>query len=249
MDLKEYQIDPAFPPDKTELWAGRDKEDDHWVLSHNSLRGELDELDKCIAALSAADRLESWQLDCLSKVWQYHYEHIQKHHDSEEFTLQPFVGTRVKYPDTISNGHKELELKLDLLHKMVTEELPKQPEKGVAPFAELFSPYKKVLIEHLQEEEDTVVPLIHAYFTPEEFKVPGKTMGQTGGHAGSFVYYIGANKFRNETMGKLGIPFFVWYLAFKGALKEYQDQVIANVTALQEGKPPEGKKGWLGGIF
>ena len=250
MDLKEYQKDPAFPPDKTSLWADRKKEDDHWVISHNSLRGELDELTTCLTALGDTKPLEAWQLTALKHVWMYHYEHIQKHHESEEVVLQPFVGTRVKYPESISNGHKELELKLNILHNLVTQELPEKAEGGIQPLADLFAPYKMFLEEHLKEEEEVALPLIRAFFTPDEFKETGKAMGQAGGHAGSFVYYVGADKFKNETMAKLGIPFFVWYVAFKGALKEYEESVIKNVTALQEGKPPEAAKGgWLGGLF
>ena len=55
-------------------------------------------------------------------------------------------------------------------------------------FQTMFQSYATELRQHLQDEEDTALPLLRAFFTQDEFKATGKRMGIEGGHAGSFVY-------------------------------------------------------------
>lgn len=71
-------------------------------------------------------------------------------------------------------------------------------------------------------------------------------MGQEGGHTGSFVYYIGEDRFRSEMMPRMNIPFFVWYIAFSGALGEYQKQVIEQVQALEKNEEPVQSSSFFG---
>ena len=105
-------------------------------------------------------------------------------------------------------------------------------------FAQAFEPYATHMCAHLKAEEDVAIPVMRAYFTEDEFKATGKRMGSEGGHAGSFVYYITEEKFRNEVMPRWGIPFFVWYVAFGPAMKEYEQSVIFQRQALETNTPP-----------
>ena len=107
-DLKQYQKDnSSFGPDKTGTWV-TSIDQDGWVLSHNSLRGELDEVSAaCAAILSTKNNktdtlLAAWKLQCLQTVWKYHADHVVLHQKAEEEVMQPFLETRVKYPKQVS---------------------------------------------------------------------------------------------------------------------------------------------------
>ena len=107
-DLNQYQKDPAFLPDKTETWV-TSKDQDGWVLSHNSLRGELEEMRAALTAItnssnSETTTIDSWKLECLQSIWKYHLDHVVLHQKAEEEVLQPFLETRVKYPTQVSQS-------------------------------------------------------------------------------------------------------------------------------------------------
>ena len=117
--------------------------------------------------------------------------------------------------------------------------MQEQSVAAVQSLAQAFEPYATHMCAHLKAEEDVAIPVMRAYFTEDEFKATGAQMGSKGGHAGSFVYYITEEKFRNEIMPRWRIPFFVWYLAFGPALKEYEQSVIAKRQALEANQLPK----------
>lgn len=129
---------------------------------------------------------------------------------------------------------------------MNVEELGKLLEdtsgkESIEAFQSMFQQYAAELRQHLKDEEDTALPLLRAFFTQDEFKATGKQMGIEGGHAGSFVYYIGEERFRKELMPKWGMPFFLWYIAFAPAIKEYRLQVIVPGECITANTPPAGE--------
>jgi len=111
----------------------------------------------------------------------------------------------------------------------------------LATFQQSFELYAAGLLEHLQNEEELVLPMIRAFYSQADFKEMGKRMGKEGGHAGSFVYYMGEDKFRHQFMPNHHVPSFVWYVAFSRALQEYKYQVIRHLEALEKnvGPPPD----------
>ena len=48
--------------------------------------------------------------------------------------------------------------------------------------------------------------------------------------------------FREEFMPQEGIPFFVWYLDFKGKYEHYITEVKSQIDGLMSGEPPAVKK-------
>jgi len=242
-DFTEFQEDPFFPPDKASTWFGWNKEEDRFFLSIQSLRGEYEELEKCMAALPDLSytgqkedrryRYEDWQEDCLKAAWNYHSEHVKRHTNWIETVLLPFLETRVKCPDSLKKNIEDVDRDLWNLDRNV----------GNRRFARGFDgSYKHNLFLQLEMEEDIFIPWIQAYFTSEEFEEIVETMSEMDGHFGSLVYYTGEERFRKEIRVILGIPLSAWLDTYKGALKEYQEEVIENVAALQEGKAPENKK-------
>lgn len=111
-------------------------------------------------------------------------------------------------------------------------------KENISAVSNDFEKYRNDLIEHLEAEECLSLPLLRAYFSQADFKTIGKRMGKEDGHSGSFVYFCGEDKFRNELMVKWGMPSFVSYEAFSKALQEYQVGVIRHVEAIETNKKP-----------
>lgn len=98
-DFSTYQIDPLFTPDKAGQWK-TPPEDDTWVLSHHSLRGELEEIQKALPKL--VDDPVAWKITALKSMWKYHSDHVLAHHRAEEEVMQPMLATRFRYPEKVS---------------------------------------------------------------------------------------------------------------------------------------------------
>lgn len=98
-DLAKYQTDPKFTPDKAGEW-NTPPEEDSWVLSHNSLRGELEEIEKALPKV--VSNPVAWKLSALKSMWNYHRDHVLAHHKAEEEVIQPVMATRFQYPEKVS---------------------------------------------------------------------------------------------------------------------------------------------------
>lgn len=122
-NLKEYQKDAAFGPDKANAWKYTADKD--WcVLSHKSMRGEIEELTLALQAIlpevcdpqtkkdnnggdddDSGDMMTTipkWKLESFYGIWKYHDKHVRDHHNVETKVLQPFMETRVKIPEKVS---------------------------------------------------------------------------------------------------------------------------------------------------
>ena len=109
--------------------------------------------------------------------------------------------------------------------------------------------YEEILLPHLKEEEDFGLLLTRAYFTHDEIgKIVEKIMAKAPPvEIGSIVYYMGVEKYRKEFMRREGIPFFVWYLAFKKMYGAFLQQFTMQYNAIKLGKPPPTHH--TGGLF
>ncbi|KAJ1471999.1 hypothetical protein T484DRAFT_1842028 [Baffinella frigidus] len=94
-DLK-HMADPSFKPDKAALWNTH-KSRDGWVLAHNSVRFELGEMKRVLAAL-ANTTLAEWQVAAVKAWWAGHATHVHEHHANEDNIFTPFLRTRIAYP-------------------------------------------------------------------------------------------------------------------------------------------------------
>ncbi len=98
-DFSTYQIDPNLPPDKAGTWK-TPPEEDTWVLSHHSLRGELEEIQKALSHV--VSNPVAWKITALKPMWKYHQDHVLAHHKAEEEIMQPMLSTRFCYPEKVS---------------------------------------------------------------------------------------------------------------------------------------------------
>merc|ERR1712232_183864 len=86
--------------------------------------------------------------------------------------------------------------------------------------------------------EVTQLPLMRAYFSPEEITPIVQKIIARGPPAemGSFICTMGEEAFF-DFMKQEGIPGFVWYLDFKPKRDRFRKVVKANIDALIQGVP------------
>jgi hypothetical protein len=86
--------------------------------------------------------------------------------------------------------------------------------------------YQTMMIPHLEQEEAEYLPLCRAYFTPTEMSLQVRDMMTRAPpvETGSFVKCMGIDRFRNEFIPQEKIPWFVWYVAFRGRVKVFEQR-------------------------
>ena len=242
-DLAQYAKSEGFKPDKATKWSIEDG-DDGWSLSHLSIRGEIELLLQSLQALAThsineRSMMDDWKVESLEAMWKHHRSHIVSHQTVEDEILQPALEERFRYPDKAAAGHAELEgllTKIDQALQSVVRDKTRTSVQNLLTIS--FNDYRKAMLEHLHAEEALGVPLLRAYFTQAEFKPIGRTMGKTGGPPGSFVYFMGEDKFRNDFMKRAGMPSFVWHMVFAPAVQEFRNDFLRHATALTETNEP-----------
>lgn len=238
-----YQADPAFKPDKADLWKTPEA-NDGWVHAHNAVRFEIGEMKRVVEALTAPPvRLEKWQVDAVQSWWRGHEVHIHEHHTNEDEIFNPVIRTRVIYPEKLEADHVELVAAMDAIAAHVRALQPGATLEGLHP---LWMRYESIMLPHLHEEEQIGLPLARAYFTPQEIdKVVAQILKQSDPISlGSFVHVMGHKKDAKGFMRENGIPGFVWHIPGKGfkALRTlYRVKMQSHIDSLLAGEVVESR--------
>ena len=226
---------------------------DPMILSHNALRKEVHSMITALGSL--IDRTETkdgdsavpkWTVDTLHTLWKKHELHASDHCMSEETMYKPLLGDN--WPDAIDRTHIELSSMQKQVKKAV-DKLSKDRFSLKAVHDSLLK-YKETMLNHLELEEKTVLPLLQANFNPEEVSQMQRKMLEEGNEnaMGALIYAMSSDgsRFRNEFMKPRNIPSFVWFVTFKRQLSHYKDTVVAKVEAIESGEQPTMKRtGWL----
>lgn len=229
-------------PDKGTLWK-HPPEKDGWMLAHNMIRGEVNQFIDGLESVSAKfpNSTPDWAVDSIKQIWSHHSEAIKDHHRNEDEIVNPFMKTRINLPEKLEADHEIL------LTKM--REIENQIERLTAggsldELIDLMKAYKSTMFPHLEEEEQIALPLLRAYFSPDEFKEPmGEIISTTGkSEFGSMIDSMGVDYFRSTFMTQEGIPFFVWYLKFSSDHAHFTNTVKCHFDALKEGVAVTPKK-------
>jgi len=248
---KEHAVDTdRYPADKASQWEKIPIENDQWTLSHNSLRCEINSMIQALRMFM--DRIHDgsvpeWAANTIKEWWISHIAHITDHCKSEETSYKPMFTERFNWPAEIDELHDAL----DSVKEKVQTAIDKlNTEKStVAAVRDALSDYEGTMLKHFQVEETTALPLMRAYFTPEEISVVQRKILEDAPEnaMGALIYAMSPDgaKFRSDFMAVRGIPSFVWYLAFKGRLAAYKKDVVAKVEAIESGKEPAKKSGWF----
>lgn len=239
-DLR-FQADPTYLPDKAALWK-TDESQDGWVHAHNSIRYEIGELKRVLTALETTT-LAEWQVSAVQTWWANHETHVHEHHSNEDDIFNPFVRTRVVYPEKLEADHVELVASMDAIAAHVRSLAAGSTLSGLVP---LWAAYEQLMLPHLYEEEQVGLPLVRAYFTPKEVERVVASFMQKGDPVsiGSFVHVLGHKKDAKAFMRQNSIPPFVWHVPGKGfkALRTlYRQKQQVHIDSLLAGEPVRSK--------
>jgi len=230
-----YQVDAAHAPDKQSLWD-YPMEDDGWTHAHNAIRYELAAMSGVLAKLGSRP-LSAWEIESMQAWWKGHAIHIHDHHHNEDGIFIPFMNIRCKLPAKLEKDHEWLVAHM----KKIAATFAALGKLSAADLAPLWAEYDSKMRAHLLEEEAVCIPLLRAYFTPQETgKVVESILSLAPAVAmGSFFYSMGGQAPVMRFMKQEGIPFFVWYIQFAGQLATYEREMACHVVALMTGYPPK----------
>lgn len=232
----QFQLSTEFPPDKGDSWKSKPIESDGWVLSHKAIRGEIATFLKVLKAIGArGDKLQEWEVFILQSTFKIHYDHIEGHHHNEDDIYSPVLKTRIKLGDKVEADHQGLMDKMDQVRNAVNK---LEAGNSIMDLTKLMNEYKAIMEPHLKEEEDEVLPLLRLYFTPKDLEPAVKQIidKNTKLDNGTFVYHQTEEFFRNTFMPQEHIPSFVWYIAFKPALKAFVKNFADPLKAVEAGR-------------
>lgn len=213
--------------------------------AHNAIRDEISRFREALASLAERKQLRQWEVECLRTSWGEHQVHVHAHHSNEDDVMVPFLHARIREAERESDDHAallrtlaELELRISGLRAGSWE--------PVAALSDAWAAYEAMMLPHLREEELTQLPLMRAYFLPEEIGPVVQKIIARGPPAemGSFICTMGDEAFF-EFMKQEGIPGFVWYLEFKSKRDSFRRLFVDNLTAVSQGVPPPQS----GGLF
>lgn len=237
----KWQVNPQHAPDKSSSWPHPIK-DDGWVLAHNALRRELQDILEAVSKLKAHHpKTPQWAIESLTRVWEEHTVHVKGHHVNEDEIATPAMKKRVHLPDKLESDHEIVLQKV----QNVTHGIHSLQEHGpVTSVEQALLDYKDVLFPHLLEEEEIALPLFRSYFSPEDWApVQKKIIAEAKPiELGSLIYYQTEEIFREKFMKQEGIPFFIWHLVFRKQYQYFLDNVKAHLDALETGVPMLPKK-------
>ncbi|KAI7839309.1 hypothetical protein COHA_007007 [Chlorella ohadii] len=160
--------------------------DDGWVLSHDALRLDMEDLQRLLDALSAQARAlcNRWcHVGRPELAWRYHAHMLTVHHDTEEQLYFPLLRTRFEVPDKQSADHdrilqliKECDAKFD-----AAAADPAAAAQQLGSLKASFDQFRKLCTEHYREEEVDTLPLIRRHFTPEEVRPTARQISKAYG--------------------------------------------------------------------
>jgi len=239
----QWQADGEYAPDKESTWD-YPKEKDRWVLANNAIRGEVSVLKEALNKLVERGDFQTWEVESFCAAWSEHFNHIHEHHSDQDNVIYPFLATRIRLPERLRSYHGELSRHLNLIAGLVAvlSGLADHPRRSgyVRSMLEAVHEYEKTLLPHLAEEELGPLPLMRAYFKPEEV---GPTVQKTVGvgpscQMGSFIHYAGDEAFF-DFMKQEGMPGYAWYFGLRGKRDHFRRLFVQNLAAVTTGTPPQ----------
>ena len=231
VDAKDtsFQADQKFFPDKEETW-GYPAEKDGWMLAHNSIRAEVLKFEAVLTHISGRT-LKDWEKEGMKVWWKAHEEHVHGHHKNEDDIMNPFLRTRIKYPEKLEADHEGI---IEIMEKLKAAFEDFSDVSNIQP---LWSEYKEILMPHLKEEEQVALPLMRAYFEQKEVSpiVEKIIKSMPKLELGSFFHHIGSKHNNQVFMKQEGIPFFVWHIDFKKSRALYRKEIDSVIESLLRG--------------
>ena len=234
-----WQVSEKYPPDKSHLWS-YPVAIDGWTLAHDALRGEVRDFDTVLQTLQDEQQqmmMGSQQATAMQAWWRGHYVHLLNHHKNEDDILKAFVQQRFHYPSFMEIQHDNILTLLDELNELVGNVLVHaSTDQGRASIVldqiyPKWTSYREELLPHLKAEEDNVIPLVRAYFTPREVQKLVRQLLRRGPavETGSIVHYVGRDKMK-DSMQRQRVPrplaSIVWFLILNPRTRQYNKTML-----------------------
>lgn len=211
--------------------------EDGWVLSHDALRLDLQDMQRLLDSLSsqaAAGRpLQPWQLKAALHAWRYHEHMLRVHHQTEEELYFPLLRTRFEVPQKQSADHEGI-LKLMQACSAGFDAAAQAFDtaaaaKAVESLRQQFGQFRRLCEAHYREEEVETLPLIRRHFTPDEIRPTAKKISKAYGllDMGNYLRPMTPEQ-RTAWMTRVGMPWAVqWLMALQ--VWRYQRAVVQSV--------------------
>lgn len=230
------------PPDKTSLWTyGIDM--DGWTLAHDALRGEVHDFSQVLEALLAqSDPISNRQVCAMNRWWRGHLIHMRSHHENEDHVVKAFVRRRFGYPHFMEVDHALIECHLNSISRLIkmlsgrtrtsTDRL-----QILARLKAALRRYQDDLLPHLKGEEDVVIRLTRAFFTPNEVQRLTNRLAVIGPRleTGAIVHYVGKDKLKQAMrLQKAPLQRVAWALILCPRYRYYQKHMLASLDVLRQ---------------
>ena len=172
---KKVATTPPSSIDYTKLWTNYPMEDDIWVGTHNALRKEIVALESAMKLLQSKPMTHE-EIDHLQTALATHLNHCSSHHVTEEQLLKPKLIQRIQKNNSQkasnSNGTNGIMPSHDDINREILKLRPLvdnlQEGDTCDKVLTQLQHYENVLLPHMKEEEETMIPLLRKYFTPSE---------------------------------------------------------------------------------
>lgn len=141
---------------------------DPFRLEHRDIEDRLAEMDRQVGMLSSATR--AGQRDAMARFIAFLREHVLTHAEWEEKILYPVVDRRA------GSGENRFTASMRHEHTIVarrTDELAAEAEKAepnAVWFARRADQLLGLLLAHLENEEEILLPVLDWTMTPEDFE-------------------------------------------------------------------------------
>lgn len=245
-----YQVQPKYRPDKTSRWT-YGLELDGWNMAHDALRGEVQEFQTVLEALTVkTTTISTAQITALHSCWILHRKHVQSHHQNEDQIVRRFVSRRFVYPDFMEKDHPRIDVHLEEIGSIVNQlqltstddnvDDGQQKERGLLlrQLTLAWTAYQTHLLPHLQAEEDVCIPLMRAYFTMSQVHRLAGRLAQSGPRVetGAIVHYVGKENIwavmEAQQLPKL-LRHVAWWLVFGPRYRYYQRHMVQMLDILR----------------
>lgn len=236
-DMNFYAKD-GFKPDKESTWK-YPATSDGWYRIHDTIRAEIAKIGGCMEKCAAGGALSAWQVKALKDIWATHENLVHVHHGHEDDLFTPLLKQRCQnLPEKLEKDHESL--LADIKEVSAVFAALAEGDDIAKKMGTKFMRYEQSMLPHLEEEEKIMVPIMRAFFTQQEIgkQVAAIMQKLKPIETGAFVHSNGSKKDNNIFMAQEGIPFFVWYIDFKGKRNVYRAQFETSVQALLTGVAP-----------
>jgi len=190
--------------------------------------------------MCCSESIEQWEIDGLKKWWKRVTDNVVLHHRQEEQLVFPKLKERITFPPKVSADHVYL---LKLMGKAAAIfdglESTTTAEDCLAVVDEI----EEVMLPHMIEEEETVLPGMMEKFTPDEVIAIESDMSKEFDWCDMPHFYRpfgnDLDKKRQHAQRSFGKPGFVFASFVEQDFVRYEEEYG---TLLQELLQPSGER-------